>query len=244
MERKVALITGSSIGLGSTIAKKLASNNINIVINYLTHEKEAYQLSKYIEDKYQVETLVIKADISNEEEVSIMIKKIIDKFSRIDILINNASIAKDQDIFDKKISDFKKVIDVNLTGTFIVTQSISRIMKEQKSGNIVFISSTNGLDTNYPYSIDYDITKSAIISMSSNFSKYLSPYIRVNTICPGWIDTTMNKEMDMEFRNQEINKILLKRFAQPEEISNVVNFLVSDEASYLNNAVIRVDGGY
>ena len=116
-------------------------------------------------------------------------------------------------------------------------------MKENKYGNIVNISSTNGIDTYYPESIDYDASKAALISVSNNLANYLAPYVRVNTICPGWIDTRMNKELDKEFVKKEEEKILLGRFGKPEEIANLVDFLISDEANYINNSVIRIDGG-
>lgn len=111
-----------------------------------------------------------------------------------------------------------------------------------KDASIINISSTDAIDTNYGYGMEYDASKAGIISLSSNFAKILAP-IRVNTICPGWIDTDMNKQMDIEFRKQEEDKIILNRFAKVEEISNVVLFLASNKASYINNSIIRVDGG-
>ena len=116
-------------------------------------------------------------------------------------------------------------------------------MKENKGGIIINISSTNGIDTPYIESIDYDASKAGLISLSNNLANYLSPYVRVNTVCPGWINTDINKDLDKDFVAKEIDKILLGRFGEPEEVSHLIKFLVSDEAKYINNSIIRIDGG-
>ena len=134
-----------------------------------------------------------------------------------------------------------KILEVNLVGTFLVSKIMSTIMSDNSS--IINISSTNGIDTYYEYSLDYDSSKAGIINLSHNLANYLSPKIRVNTICPGWINTPMNKDMAAEFRKQEEDKILLKRFAEPNEIANLVYFISSNDASYINDSVIRIDGG-
>ena len=161
-----------------------------------------------------------------------------DKFGKIDILVNNAGICNDMILDFKTYDDFKKVIDVNLNGTFLVTKYISKLMK---SGSIVNISSTNGIDTYYPESIDYDASKAGVISLTHNFAKTFAPKIRVNAICPGWVETDQNKELSIKQIKGIKKGILLKRFAKPEEIANVVFFVANE--SYINNAVIRVDGG-
>ena len=116
-------------------------------------------------------------------------------------------------------------------------------MKKNKYGVIINISSTNGIDTEYPESLDYDASKAGLISVSNNLANYLAPYVRVNTVCPGWVNTEMNSNLDKYFIHNEEEKILLNRFANPEEIANTVKFLISDAASYINKSVIRVDGG-
>ncbi len=116
-------------------------------------------------------------------------------------------------------------------------------MLEYKKGNIINISSTNGIDTYYEYSLDYDASKAGVINLSHNLANHYAPYVRVNTICPGWINTPMNKNMDKDFKKKEEEKILLKRFANPNEIAELVYFISSDKASYINDSVIRIDGG-
>lgn len=242
MKEKTVLITGASQGLGTAISKKLAPN-YNLILNYNTSIENIEQLKKELEENYNKKYMIVKADISKEEEVKEMINSIIKEFGNIDILINNAAIADDCLIQDKTIDDFKRVIDVNLIGTFIVSKYVSKLMINNKSGKIINISSTNGIDTNYPESIDYDASKAGVISLTHNFALELAPYITVNCIAPGWINTNMNINMDDEFKKIEEDKILLNRFGNVEEIANVVEFLVSDKSSYINNTIIRVDGG-
>jgi len=242
MERKTVLITGASRGLGASIAKVFAKENHNIILNYNNSEEEALKLTQELK-QYNVEVLPIKADITKEEEIKKMVETAIEKFKKIDILINNAGIAIDTTFEDKTKDNFIKTLDTNLIGPFLVSKYVGENMLKQKQGNIVNISSTNGIDTYYEYSLDYDSSKAAMISLTHNLALHYAPYIRVNCIAPGWINTEMNKELDEEYKKEEENKILLKRFAEPEEIANVVYFLTTNEAKYINNETIRVDGG-
>lgn len=241
MNKKCVLVTGSSIGLGASIIRKYASMGYNTVITYNSHKDEAIELQKEINDKYNTESLVIKCDISKEENIENLKNEIISKFNKLDVLVNNASIAIDTTFSDKTKENYMKILEINLVGTFLVSKIMSTIMNDNSS--IINISSTNGIDTYYEYSLDYDSSKAGIINLSHNLANYLSPKIRVNTICPGWINTPMNKDMDTEFKKQEEDKILLKRFAEPNEIANLVYFISSDDASYINDSVIRIDGG-
>lgn len=241
MNKKCVLVTGSSIGLGASIIRKYASMGYNTVITYNSHKDEAIELQKEIKDKYNAESLVIKFDISKEEDIETLKNEIIHKFNKLDVLVNNASIAIDTTFSDKTKENYMKILEVNLVGTFLVSKIMSTIMSDNSS--IINISSTNGIDTYYEYSLDYDSSKAGIINLSHNLANYLSPKIRVNTICPGWINTPMNKDMDIEFKKQEEDKILLKRFAEPSEIADLVYFISSDDASYINDSVIRIDGG-
>lgn len=241
MNKKCVLVTGSSIGLGDSIIRKYASMGYDTVITYNSHKDEAIELQKEIKDKYNTESLVIKCDISKEEDIENLKNEIISKFNKLDVLVNNASIAIDTTFSDKTKKNYMKILEVNLVGTFLVSKIMSTIMSDNSS--IINISSTNGIDTYYEYSLDYDSSKAGIINLSHNLANYLSPKIRVNTICPGWINTPMNKDMDIEFKKQEEDKILLKRFAEPSEIANLVYFISSDDANYINDSVIRIDGG-
>ena len=237
------LVTGSSRGLGKAIVIEYAKNGYDVIINYNNSKDKALELKDYIESNYKVKALVIGCDISKEEEIDTMIDKIYKEFGHLDILVNNASIALDQDFELKTKEDFMKTLETNLVGTYLLSKKIGLKMKEAKKGNIINISSTNGLETTYPESIDYDASKAGIISLNHNLANYFAPYIRVNTICPGWINTDMNKDLDEEFIKDETNKILLGRFAEPEEIAYLAYFLGTDKSSYINDSIIRIDGG-
>ena len=237
---KNVLITGASRGIGRMTAIEFAKNGYDVIINYASNEEEAIKTLKEVE-KYNNNSCIIKCDIGNEKEVKEMANKVKEKYGKLDSLVNNAGIANDSILFEKTKEDFMKVYEVNLIGAFLCTKYLSKIMNEHSS--IVNISSTNGIDTYYPYSADYDSSKAALISLSNNTAVELAP-IRVNTICPGWVNTDMNKELDSEYIKLEEEKILLKRFAKPDEIAKVVLFLCSDNASYINKSVIRVDGGF
>lgn len=242
MKRKTVLVTGSSIGLGSAIIEKYASNNYNVVITYNNNKDEALKLNEKIK-KYNIDSLVVKCDISNENDIENMKNAIIDKFGKLDILINNASISNDSLVSDKTKENFMRILEVNLVGTFLISRVFGDLMYKNKKGIIINIGSTNGIDTYYEYSLDYDSSKAGVINLTHNLANYYSPYVNVNCVCPGWINTPMNKDMDYDFRKNEENKILLNRFAEPYEIASLVYFLGTEEASYINDSIIRIDGG-
>ena len=244
MDKKTVLVTGSSIGLGASIIEKFASNNYNCVINYYNHEKEANDLKKELESKYQIKCLTVKGDISKDEDVKHIYNEIINEFGHLDVLVNNAGIAIDEPIDVKTKENFMRVLEVNLYGTFITSKIFGKLMYDNKNGVIINISSTNGIDSYYEFSVDYDASKAGVINLTHNLANIYSPYVRVNAVCPGWINTPMNKELSEEFKKEEIDKILLNRFAEPSEIASLVYFLSSDEASYINDSIIKIDGGH
>lgn len=239
---KVVLVTGASSGIGREIVRTL-SDSYQVIIHYNNSYEDALELKKELDNLYSKDILIVKCDLTREEEIDNMLNIIYNRYNNIDILINNAGIAIDTLLEDKTKDNFIKTLEVNTVAPFLLSKKIGLKMKENKYGNIVNISSTNGIDTIYPESIDYDASKAALISISNNMANYLAPYVRVNTICPGWVNTRMNKELDKDYIKEEEGKILLGRFAEPKEIANVVKFLISDEASYINNSIIRVDGG-
>ncbi len=239
---KVALITGSSSGIGKEIASKLASD-YEVILHYNSNYNEALKLKNDIDNKYSRDTLLVKGDLSNEEDINNIINVIYDRYDKIDVLVNNAGIAIDTMFEDKNKDNFIKILEVNLIAPFLLCKKIGLKMKENKDGVIINISSTNGIDTPYVESLDYDASKAGLISLSNNIANYLAPYVRVNTICPGWINTNMNNNLDDDFITSEKNKILLGRFGEAYEVANLVYFLISDEAKYINNSIIRIDGG-
>ena len=241
-DNKVVIVTGSSRGIGATTVKEFAKNNYNVVINYLNSETEALALKEKVEKQYNIKALVVKADVSLEEHVKELVNAAMEEFGHIDVLVNNAGIAIDTTLEDKTVDNFKKIIDVNLIGTFLMCKYVGKVMQKQGYGSIVNISSTNGIDSFYPYSMDYDASKVGVISLTHNFAKLYAPQIRVNSVAPGWVNTEMNKELDKDYINSECKHILLGRFAEPYEIAEFV-FYIATKAIYVNDAVIKIDGG-
>lgn len=240
---KTVLVTGSSRGIGAAIIKKFASYGANVIINYINDYDSAIKLEEEIRNKYKVKSLVIKCDVSEEQDVKRMFHEIEQVFHSIDVLVNNAGIAIDTTFDDKSVENFKRILDVNLIGTFLVSKYASKYMLKEKCGKIINIASTNGIDTLYPESLDYDASKAGVISLTKNFARALAPYVNVNAIAPGWVYTDMNKEISEEEMDAYKKDILLNRIGTPEEIANVVAFLASEEAKYINSEIIRVDGG-
>lgn len=216
------LVTGGARGLGLAISLYYLKMGHSVVVNYNNSDEMALKLKSEYGDRISI----VKADVSNEDDV----KRMFDALGKLDVVVNNAGIAKDSDPMEKSAEEFLEVIKVNLLGTFLVSKyAVNHVDK----GCIVNISSTNALDTYYPESIDYNASKAGVISLTHNFSLYLKDRdIRVNVVCPDWIDTDMNLEMDEEYKKS------LGVFLKPEEVAKVVYDVSIDEN--INDAVIRV----
>lgn len=216
------LVTGGARGLGLAISLYYLKMGHSVVVNYNNSDEMALKLKSEYGDRISI----VKADVSNEDDV----KRMFDALGKLDVVVNNAGIAKDSDPMEKSAEEFLEVIKVNLLGTFLVSKyAVNHVDK----GCIVNISSTNALDTYYPESMDYDASKAGVISLTHNFSLYLKDRdIRVNVVCPDWIDTDMNLEMDEEYKKS------LGVFLKPEEVAKVVYDVSIDES--VNDAVIRV----
>lgn len=216
------LVTGGARGLGLAISLYYLKMGHSVVVNY----NNSSDLALKLKSEYGDRVSIIKADVSNEDDV----KRMFDALGKLDVVVNNAGIAKDSDPMEKSAEEFLEVIKVNLLGTFLVSKyAVNHVDK----GCIVNISSTNALDTYYPESMDYDASKAGVISLTHNFSLYLKDRdIRVNVVCPDWIDTDMNLEMDEEYKKS------LGVFLKPEDVAKVVYDVSIDES--VNDAVIRV----
>lgn len=241
---RVVLVTGGTRGIGEAISREFAEKGFNIIINFVNSEEKANQLKLELEEKFNIKVLPVKADISKEKECKELVEKSINEFGKIDVLVNNAEIVIDKEFEDRTVEDWKKTLGVNLIAPFVLTKLVGQEMVKQKSGAIINISSTNGLNTYYPTSVDYDASKSGLISLTYDSAVQYAPYVRVNCIAPGWVNTEMNKELPEDFLKDETERILVKRFAEPKEIAKVVTFLASEDASFVNSTVIKVDGGW
>lgn len=241
---KVALVTGGAQGIGKAIVLELAKNHYDVVINYLTSSKPAALLEEEIKKNYDVRVMTVQADVSKEEEVDAMISLIEKEWGGIDILINNAAVDLSNLFHLKTADEFRKTLDVNVVGAFNCSKRVYRHMLDQEYGRIINISSTNGINTYYPMCIDYDASKAALISLTHNLAFEYGPYINVNAIAPGFIGTDNELDgYDEEFLKEEQEKIMVNRYGKPEEVAYLVKFLISDEANFINNTIIRIDGG-
>ena len=241
---KVVLVNGGAQGIGKAIVLELAKNHYDVVINYLTSNKAADLLEEEIKKNYDVRVMTIQADVSKEEEVDAMISLIEKKWGGVDILINNAAVDLSNLFHLKTADEFRKTLDVNVVGAFNCSKRVYRHMLDQEYGRIINISSTNGINTYYPMCIDYDASKAALISLTHNLAFEYGPYINVNAIAPGFIGTDNELDgYDEEFLKEEQEKIMVNRYGKPEEVAYLVKFLISDEANFINNTIIRIDGG-
>ena len=239
---KVALITGSSRGIGKQIAIKLAKNGYNIVVNYVNKNEE---VEKTIEElkQFGVEVLEAQGDISNYEQSEKIENLVIEKFGQIDVLVNNAGITKDMLIMRMKKEDFTKVIDVNLVGTFNITKNVIPYMMKKRNGRIINISSVVGISGNAGQ-CNYAASKAGIIGFTKSLAKEVaSRNILVNAIAPGFIDTDMTKVLSDSVKEGINAQIPLKRMGTAKEVAKVVKFLASEDSSYITGQVINIDGG-
>lgn len=241
-EKKVAIITGGSRGIGKEIAKKFAKENYNLVINYVSEKTNTEELKKEFE-AFGAEVLFIKTNVTSYEECEKMAKDAINKFGKIDVLVNNAGVTKDSLLLRMKEEDFDTVINVNLKGTFNVTKACIPYMMKKKSGKIVNISSVVGISGNSGQA-NYAASKAGIIGFTKSVAKELaSRNILANCVAPGYIATDMTNGLSDAVKESINNQIPLKRVGMPEEVAKAVYFLASEENSYITGQVINVDGG-
>lgn len=239
---KVALITGSSRGIGKQIAIKLAKEGFNIVVNYVNKNEE---VNKTIEEikALGVEVLEAQGDVSNFEESEKIVNLAIEKFGAIDVLVNNAGITRDTLIMRMKPEDFTKVINVNLVGTFNITKNVVPYMMKKREGRIINISSVVGISGNAGQ-CNYAASKAGIIGFTKSLAKELaSRNILVNAVAPGFIETNMTDVLKEDIKENIKKQIPLNRIGKAEDVANVVCFLASEESSYMTGQVINVDGG-
>jgi 3-oxoacyl-[acyl-carrier protein] reductase len=242
MDKKVALITGGSRGIGKAIALTLGKSDYHVIINYRSREDEAVKvLDEIIEGGGSGS--IYQSDISNYNETEKMMTDIIKEHGGIDVLVNNAGITKDQLMLRMSEEDFSSVIDINLKGAFNCVKHVTRSMFKKRSGCIINISSVIGLVGNAGQ-VNYAASKAGIIGMTKALAKeYAARNIRVNAIAPGFIDTEMTDVLSEEIKQDILDKIPLHTLGRPEDIANMVNFLASDQAKYITGQVIAVDGG-
>ena len=238
----VVLVTGSSRGIGRGIAIELAKTGDSVVINNDRNLQEGFKVVDEINKKGQ-HAIYIQADVSDHKQVESMVEEIIKKFSRIDVLINNAGITRDKMLENMDKDYWDRVISVNLTGTFNCTKSVIKYMKKQGGGKIINISSVSAETGNIGQS-NYSAAKGGIISFTKTIAKeYARNNIIVNAIAPGFIKTKMLETIPEKVIQKILGQIPLGRLGKPEEVAKLVRFLVSDDANYITGQVININGG-
>ncbi len=240
---RIALVTGASRGIGRATVMALAREGASVLIHYNRSEEQAESVRAQLLAE-SCNCLCVQADVSDAGQVHAMVEAAMERFGRIDILVNNAGMEREQPFEVKKASDWEETLRVNLIGPFLVAREVSGHMLEQRYGRIVNVASTSGLDSFSPMSMDYDASKAGLMTLTRNLAIQLQPHVLVNAVAPGWVRTDMTAKLDPAFVNEEKEKIYVKRFAEPEEIARTILFLASEDASFVNGAILKVDGGY
>ncbi len=241
LKDQTAIITGASRGIGRAIAHSLAAEGAKVVVNYARSEDAAAGIVKEIIDAGG-NAIAIQGDVSKVEEVDNVISQTKEKFGTVDILVNNAGITRDTLLLRMKPEDWQAVIDLNLTGVFLCTRAVSKIMLKQKRGRIINIASVAGQMGN-PGQANYSAAKAGVIGFTKTVAKELAPRgITVNAVAPGFIATDMTA--DIKNTEEILKYIPLGRYGQPEEVAGMVRFLAADSAAaYITGQVFNVDGG-
>lgn len=239
INKKISIVTGAANGIGKSIAKALINDNYFVVVADLK-DTEKVSVTDYLGSD---NSEFIRCDISSHDNIISLFEAVMQKFGRIDVLVNNAGIIRDNMIWKMPKEDFDSVIDVNLKGTWMMCQQAAKIMREQKSGKIVNISSRAWLGNNRGQS-NYTASKAGIIGLTRVLALELGKYnVNVNAVAPGLIDTPLTQSLSDEVMQQLINAQPTKKVGKPEDIANVVSFLVSEKSNFITGQIIHVDGG-
>ena len=237
---QVAIVTGASRGIGRAIALTLAESGANVVVNYASSSEAAQQVASEITASGG-SAIALQADVSKADQVDGLLNTAMEKWNRVDILVNNAGITRDTLLLRMKPEDWQAVIDLNLTGVFLCTRAISKVMLKRRAGRIINIASVAGQMGN-PGQANYSAAKAGVIGFTKTVAKELAPRgITVNAVAPGFIATDMTSGI----KSEDILKYIpLGRYGQPEEVAGMVRFLAADPAAaYITGQVFNVDGG-
>ncbi len=242
MKGQTAVITGSSRGIGRTTAEELAKRGVQIVvvdINGNNAEKSADE----IKSRYGVETLGIRADVSNSEDVKRLFEEAVKKFSKIEILVNNAGITRDNLLIRMKDEEWDAVLNINLKGAFLCSREAIKIMSKNKYGRIINIASVVAFIGN-PGQVNYSASKAGLVALTKTLAKeYASRGITVNAVAPGFIQTAMTEQLPEKVKEEMLRMIPLGRFGTTQDVANAITFLALPESGYITGQVIHVNGG-
>ena len=239
---KVAFVTGASRGIGRAIALRLAKDGAKVALNFSSNVSKAEEVKAQIEAAGG-EAMLVQGDVAKFEVVTELIKRVVDVWGRLDILINNAGITRDNLLIKMTEDDFDRVISTNLKGVFNCTKAVTKLMMKQRGGRIVNMSSVVGLKGNISQA-NYAAAKAGIIGFTKSSARELaSRGVTVNAVAPGFINTDMTAVLSEKVKEVMMQEIPAGRMGTPEDVANAVAFLVSDEAAYITGQVLSVDGG-
>jgi 3-oxoacyl-[acyl-carrier protein] reductase len=241
LDGQVAIVTGASRGIGRAVAIALASEGAKVVVNYASSSQAADAVVAEIQGMGS-EAIAVQADVGKSEQVDALFSAVMEQWGRIDVLVNNAGIAKDTLLIRMKLEDWQAVIDLNLTGVFLCTKAASKVMLKQRSGRIINVTSVVGQMGNAGQG-NYSASKAGVIGFTKSIAKEVaSRGITVNAVAPGFITTDMTA--DLKVGEEVLKMIPLGRYGQPEEVAGLIRFLAADAAAaYITGQVMNVDGG-
>lgn len=242
LKDRVAIITGSSRGIGRRIAEVFAANHANVVVNYNQSDQAAVDTSESIRSQTGQSPLLVKADVSTAEGVDRLFDSTINRFGKVDILVNNAGITIRGALADITSEMWDRVMNVNLKGTFLCCQAAANSMKKQKKGNIINIASVRGISGSQS-SAHYAVSKAGVIALTKSLALELAPEIRVNVIAPGYVETDLHAHLDSAAIQKIETNIPLHRFGTVEELAQTALFLASDNSGYITGTTIVASGG-
>lgn len=241
-DRKNAVVTGAARGIGKAIAQKLAEHGLNVVVSDILFD-EAEKTAAQLKETYGVESFAVKTDVSSVEDVEQLVKTTVDRLGSVDFLVNNAGVTRDNLAVRMSEQEWDMVLNINLKGTFLCSQAASKVMMKNRFGRIVNIASVAGI-LGTPGQANYASSKAGVIALTKTFARELGKRnICVNAIAPGYIATEMTEKLSDKVKEDYISNIPLNRAGTPEDIAEVVRFLISPAASYITGTVINVSGG-
>ena len=241
---KVALVTGSSRGMGKAEILEFAKRGYDVIIHYVGNEAKAQAVKEEAEKTYDVKAAIVQADLLEEAGIEKLAKEALSAFGHVDVLVNNAGYAIYHDFSEKTITGFDEMMKIHVYAPFYLTKLLAPKMAENKFGRIINIGSIDATKTCNAESAEYDAAKAAVINLTRNCAYAYKPYVNVNCVCPGFTNTDMSDMNPSDLEEYMCGKICKGRFAKPEEIAKVVAFLASEDAEYIDGEVITVDGGY